>query len=75
MEWVNVNKRLPETDSQHSEDFLSDEVGVWTNEGFSSDRYRRTYDLKCGTGKKLSEGWLNSDGVTHWMQPTKPNDE
>lgn len=74
MEWISVKTRLPETDSQHGEDFVSDFVGVWTDEGFSADRYIKTYDLRGGTGKKLSEGWLNSEDVTHWMQPTKPND-
>ncbi len=72
MNWIDVNIELPKTDSQHGETFLSDEVGVWTDEGFSSDKYFRTYDLKGGSGKKIKEGWTNALDVTHWLPITPP---
>ena len=74
--WISVGERLPETNSQHSEDFISDEVVVYSEDGISTDRYRRSYDLKVGTGKKISEDWLNFENVTHWQPlPSPPKAE
>jgi hypothetical protein len=72
-QWIPVNIALPETDFQHGEQFLSEEVAVWTMEGFMSDRYSRTYDLRGGTHRLISEGWsYNGNDVTHWKKVLPP---
>ena len=68
MEWINIKDELPITHSQHNRDFLSDEVGVWTDEGFSSDKYVRNYN----NGVLISQGWVYNENVTHWFKPTNP---
>lgn len=66
---VPVSERLPKTEIQHGGDFLSSEVAIITSEGMRSDSYRRTYDLKGGTGKLLSEGWISyGHDITHWLE-------
>jgi hypothetical protein len=65
MEWISVNKQLPETHSQHGRVWLSDKVGIWTDEGFDADQYYRKYDSEHYN--LIEEGWVNSQNVTHWF--------
>jgi hypothetical protein len=69
-QWISVEKRLPESWSQHGTIYLSDKVLVYDGEGIYTTRYFKEYS-RIDNGL-IRESWQEFDDITHWMPLPSP---
>lgn len=73
MEWINVNKNLPDCWSQHRYDYGSGYVLVFTKYG--EVEISQLWDIKQPDGSR-KQHWEGAEDdfsiITHWMPLPKP---
>lgn len=74
MNWINVNKKMPECWSQHGKSFATGYLLTYDKYGeYQINQYWQHGEHTSKGWIKSSEGWEESDGeVTHWCELTPP---